>query len=189
MGSPSFLPWPFSKRRDRRGGGGSKDAKAKHGIREKDEEEEAEFGVTDQLLEFVKTFTVDTFKSFPLHDPAASEPLDGSSHVRKDLTDWQQRHALLLLSKAKEIAKLRYVLCPRHLKDNEFWRIYFLLVKSYVAPYEINAIKKAKIKMMEMENGRTKKTTSIEVEMAESRSGRDSSLSLSSESKLDMDAD
>lgn len=83
---------------------------------------------------------------------------------------------------------------PTKLKDNSS-SSYMLLKKlkvlfhDYFARYEINAIKKAKIKMMEMENGRTKKTTSIEVEMAESRSGRDSSLSLSSESKLDMDAD
>jgi hypothetical protein len=51
-----------------------------------------------------------------------------------DLTGWQERHAVLVLSKAKELAKIRYDLCPRHMKDKQFWRIYFLLAKSYTSP-------------------------------------------------------
>ena len=33
----------------------------------------------------------------------------------------------------QEISQLRYMLCPRHLKESQFWRIYFKLVKSHVA--------------------------------------------------------
>lgn len=34
---------------------------------------------------------------------------------------------------SQELSQLRYRLCPGHLKEQQFWRIYFMLVKSYVA--------------------------------------------------------
>lgn len=34
----------------------------------------------------------------------------------------------------QEISKLRYELCPRIMKERKFWRIYFILVNSHVAP-------------------------------------------------------
>lgn len=37
----------------------------------------------------------------------------------------------------QELAKIRYDLCPRHLKDKQFWRIYFLLAKSYISQYAL----------------------------------------------------
>ncbi|KAK9006880.1 hypothetical protein V6N11_019211 [Hibiscus sabdariffa] len=43
------------------------------------------------------------------------------SNVRKDLSDWQERHAVLVLSKVKELSQLRFKLCPRHLKEENFW--------------------------------------------------------------------
>ncbi|XP_028077390.1 uncharacterized protein LOC114279355 isoform X2 [Camellia sinensis] len=33
-----------------------------------------------------------------------------------------------------EISKLRYELCPRVMKERKFWKIYFILVNSHVAP-------------------------------------------------------
>uniref|UniRef100_A0A0E0DJJ3 MPN domain-containing protein n=1 Tax=Oryza meridionalis TaxID=40149 RepID=A0A0E0DJJ3_9ORYZ len=86
-----------------------------------------------------------------------------------DLTGWQERHAVLVLSKAKELAKIRYDLCPRHMKDKQFWRIYFLLAKSYTSPYELRAIQKEKVRRMETENGKAKDVTTVEVEMQESK--------------------
>nr|XP_029117621.1 uncharacterized protein LOC105034973 isoform X2 [Elaeis guineensis] len=108
-------------------------------IRDEEEGYLQDYGVTEQLCDFVKVFSVDTFKTFPLEDDRAVDFVDGSTpstatNVRKDLTEWQEKHATLVLSKVKEIAQLRYILCPRHLKEEQFWRIYFLLVKSYVAP-------------------------------------------------------
>ncbi|RRT77787.1 hypothetical protein BHM03_00028616 [Ensete ventricosum] len=139
-----------------------------------------ELGVTDRLREFVKTFTVDTFRSFPLHDDQAAHPAGvcAQSNVRNDLTEWQERHATLVLSEVKEIAQLRYVLCPRHLKERQFWRIYFQLVKSYVAPYEMHAIQKARMKKLEMEVEESLIKGAIEVEMAETSHGTGSSMTL-----------
>uniref|UniRef100_A0A7N2RBF9 BSD domain-containing protein n=1 Tax=Quercus lobata TaxID=97700 RepID=A0A7N2RBF9_QUELO len=102
-------------------------------------QDEEQLGITEQLIDFVKSFTFDTFKNFPLQDDdddGGSETVMTTSsrgNVRNDLSEWQQRHATLVLSKIKEISKLRYMLCPRHLKERQFWRIYFKLVKSHIA--------------------------------------------------------
>ncbi|KAK8604490.1 hypothetical protein V6N13_099431 [Hibiscus sabdariffa] len=71
--------------------------------------------------------------NFPVQDNGNNETTQISSNVRKDLSDWQERHAILVLSKVKELSQLRFKLCPRHLKEENFWRIYFMLVKSHVA--------------------------------------------------------
>ncbi|CAL9145452.1 unnamed protein product [Musa hybrid cultivar] len=170
--------WPFA-----RGKRASKEKAAETSGEGKHRQEDGllqELGVTDRLREFVKTFTVDTFRSFPLHDDQAADPADvcAQSNVRKDLTEWQERHATLVLSEVKEIAQLRYVLCPRHLKERQFWRIYFQLVKSYVAPYEMHAIQKARMKKLEMEVEESLIKGAIEVEMAETNHGSGSSMTL-----------
>ncbi|KAL1218503.1 hypothetical protein V5N11_001671 [Cardamine amara subsp. amara] len=97
------------------------------------------FGITDDLREFVKGLTSATFQAFPEQDES-SEVSDlettAASNVRKDLSEWQERHATLVLGSVKQISKLRYELCPRVMKERRFWRIYFTLVSTHVAPYE-----------------------------------------------------
>ncbi|KAK9088077.1 hypothetical protein Syun_030471 [Stephania yunnanensis] len=126
--------------------------------RRESKEEEEELGLTDELREVVKSFTIDTFKSFPLQD----------DKVEKDLSEWQERHAMLLISQVKEISQLRYALCPRHLKDTQFWRIYFLLVKSLVSPYELRAIREEKLKRLERQEEKSPNKV-FEVEMSEAK--------------------
>ncbi|XP_042407178.1 uncharacterized protein LOC121997035 [Zingiber officinale] len=171
--------WPFAKgsrasKEDTPGKDQGKEGKEDHQL--------LEFGVTDRLREFVRTFTVDTFKSFPLQDdqPADADGVGVESNVRMDLTEWRERHATLVLSKVKEIARLRYVLCPRHLKERQFWRIYFQLVKSYIAPYERHAMQKARMQKLEMESEESPHKAAIEVEMSESNKRSDSSTALPS---------
>ncbi|XP_022771452.1 uncharacterized protein LOC111314396 isoform X2 [Durio zibethinus] len=130
------------------------------------EEDEELLGVTQQLIDYVKSFTLETFKSFPLQDNEAANSnseTQTSSNVRKDLSDWQERHAVLVLSKVK----LRFKLCPGHLKEEKFWRIYFALVKSHVAEYELHAIQLAKLKRIATTSEKTSDTDAYEVEMAE----------------------
>ncbi|KAF9677269.1 hypothetical protein SADUNF_Sadunf08G0090400 [Salix dunnii] len=96
------------------------------------------FGVTDDLRDFVKGLTSITFQNFPIQDEG--EPSDvetKESNVRKDLSEWQERHATLVLTTVKQISKLRYELCPRVMKERRFWRIYFTLVSTHVATYVI----------------------------------------------------
>ncbi|KAJ0038124.1 uncharacterized protein LOC116131789 [Pistacia vera] len=93
------------------------------------------FGVTDDLKEFVRGLTSSTFQNFPIQDEAeTSDVPTTTSNVRKDLTEWQERHATLVLATVKAISKLRYELCPRVMKERKFWKIYFTLVSTHVAP-------------------------------------------------------
>ncbi|KAL5666335.1 hypothetical protein ACJX0J_026443, partial [Zea mays] len=71
------------------------------------------------------------------------------SNVRQDLSEWQARHATLVLSAVKEISKFRYELCPRYMKERKFWRVYFLLVNSYIAPFEKKSLEELKVKAEE----------------------------------------
>ncbi|KAL5073023.1 hypothetical protein RYX36_012007 [Vicia faba] len=138
-------------------------------------QEHEHHGITDELINLVKSFTIDTFKNFPLKDEDESscseEVQPNSTRVRKDLSQWQERHAVLILSRVKEMSQLRYVLCPRHLKDNQFWTIYFALARSHLAPYELRAIQQEKLKQMAMEEDKSSENHPYEIEMAEAKHG------------------
>ncbi|XP_019451841.1 PREDICTED: uncharacterized protein LOC109353934 isoform X2 [Lupinus angustifolius] len=107
------------------------------------------FGITEELREFVKGITVITFRDFPIQDDTELSDVPAVSNVRQDLTEWQQKHACLVLSTVKEISKLRYELCPRVMKERKFWRIYFILLNNHIAPYENQYIEDAKLKSSE----------------------------------------
>ncbi|KAK8659344.1 hypothetical protein V6N13_029548 [Hibiscus sabdariffa] len=110
------------------------------------------FGLTDDLRDFVKGFTPSTFQNFPSPVQEETEPSDATvtgSNVRKDLSEWQERHATLVLTTVKEIKKLRYELCPRLMKEKNFWRIYFTLVSTHVAPYEKQYVEEVKQREVE----------------------------------------
>ncbi|KAJ0234642.1 BSD domain-containing protein [Hirschfeldia incana] len=137
--------------------------------------EEDLLGVTDELIDHVRSFTIDTFKNFSLYDEEAcvnpleeeEEEVSSNENVKKDLSDWQERHAVLVLSKSKELSQLRFKLCPRLLKEDQFWKIYFKLVRNLVAKYEVQAIQRALIRRMAMEASETKGV--YEVEMSETK--------------------
>lgn len=103
------------------------------------------FGVTDDLREFVKGITMNTFQDFPLQDVSETSAIPTVSNVRQDLNEFQEKHAKLVLSSVKEISKLRYALCPRVMRERKFWKIYFILVKSHVDPYEKRYLEEAEL--------------------------------------------
>ncbi|WJX95627.1 hypothetical protein P8452_76923 [Trifolium repens] len=111
------------------------------------------FGITDQFREFVKGITVATFRDFPLQDDTELSDVPTVSNIRQDLTEWQEKHANLVLSTVKEISKLRYELCPRVMKERKFWRIYFILVNNHIAPYENQYMEETKLKSSEKVKG------------------------------------
>ncbi|CAI9296666.1 unnamed protein product [Lactuca saligna] len=129
------------------------------------------FGITQDLRDFVKGLTLSTFQSFPFPDDLVSD-VATVSNVRQDLSEWQQKHANLVLTTVKEVSRLRYDLCPRHMKDGRFWRIYFTLVSTHVSPYERKFI----------EENRLKQTPQKETEEVEAKL---KSKSSSSEQDLD----
>ncbi|CAI7890236.1 unnamed protein product [Closterium sp. NIES-53] len=126
------------------------------------DQELEEYGVTEDLREFVRGMTLDTFKEFPVDDEikqlkeaaTAEEGVGavaatttenalktdqvevGPDNVRHDLNAFQTRHAMLVLESVKEISTFRYQLCPRVMPEHRFWKIYFMLVHTHVLPYE-----------------------------------------------------
>ncbi|KAB1206760.1 hypothetical protein CJ030_MR7G013493 [Morella rubra] len=149
------------------------------------------FGVTDDLREFVKGLTSSTFQNFPIQDAEEAEASDvatTATNVRKDLTEWQEKHATMVLTTVKEVSRLRYELCPRVMKERRFWRIYFTLVSSHVAPFEKQYIEEVKLKAAEDIKDDKVKTTSVDTEKAEGiekNSRGQSSNSSSAEQDLD----
>ena len=45
------------------------------------------------------------------------------------LSPWQERHALCALQAVPELDELRFVLCPRRMRDRLFWACYFRLAR------------------------------------------------------------
>ncbi|XP_022149040.1 uncharacterized protein LOC111017557 [Momordica charantia] len=120
------------------------------------------FGLDDDLRDFVRGFTSTTFQNFPIQDaPEVSDVSVTASNVRKDLTEWQEHHATLVLTNVKEISRLRYELCPRIMKERIFWRIYFTLVNSHVAPYEKKYMEEIKLKSEEQRKADEGKQTPL----------------------------
>ncbi|XP_024542986.1 uncharacterized protein LOC9635912 [Selaginella moellendorffii] len=104
-----------------------------------DEEEYQRYGITPELRDFVQGLTIDTFRDFPMED----QEIDGHSGSNDEgfdvLSPWKEHHALLVLSAVPEISEFRYKLCPKHIKDKRFWRIYFTLVDGHLAKYNAPA--------------------------------------------------
>ncbi|KAK4359382.1 hypothetical protein RND71_021611 [Anisodus tanguticus] len=119
------------------------------------------FGVTDDLREFVKGITINTFQDFPLEDDSVISDIPTVSNVRQDLTEFQEKHAKFVLSSVKEISKLRYELCPRIMRERKFWRIYFILVNSHVFPYEKKYMEDGEIKSVEKAQVESEKEVSL----------------------------
>ncbi|XP_057482749.1 uncharacterized protein LOC130769457 isoform X1 [Actinidia eriantha] len=107
------------------------------------------FGISDDLRDFVRGLTSSTFQNFPVQDDLPMSDVPTVSNVRQDLTEWQQKHASLVLTTVQEISRLRYELCPRHMKDANFWRIYFTLVSTHVSPYEKQYVEEIQLKEAE----------------------------------------
>ncbi|TVU16448.1 hypothetical protein EJB05_40013, partial [Eragrostis curvula] len=196
--------WPF-RRRGSGGGSASKSAAATP--------EDEELGVTPQLLDFLRTLSPDAFKSAALQlqgnrpliiscapDPTAqfdpdevprAQPPATSPAGRSSMRCSSYREPRLVALGSRfaaqfcpsELAKIRYDLCPRHMKDKQFWRIYFLLAKTYISPYELRAIQKEKLRRMETESGRSKEVVTVEVEMQESKGSRGSQSEVELESQ------
>nr|CAD1835583.1 unnamed protein product [Ananas comosus var. bracteatus] len=65
------------------------------------DDELKQFGVTEELREFVKGITISTFRDFPMEDEPEISEVPTVSNVRQDLSEWQARHATLVLSTVK----------------------------------------------------------------------------------------
>ncbi|OMO58762.1 hypothetical protein CCACVL1_25366 [Corchorus capsularis] len=122
------------------------------------------FGINEELRDFVKGITPSTFQDFPIPDDSPMSDVPTVSNVRQDLSEWQEKHAHLVLSTVKEISKLRYELCPRVMRERKFWRIYFILVNSHVAPFEKQYMEEIKQNSADqVTNENLKKSSGVEM--------------------------
>ncbi|KAM0941717.1 putative BSD domain-containing protein [Dioscorea sansibarensis] len=147
------------------------------------------FGVTDELREFVKGITLSTFRDFPMEDEPEIQEVPTVSNVRQDLSEWQARHATLVLSTVKEISKFRYELCPRYMKERKFWRIYFVLVSNYVAPYEKQYAEEVTLKANEQSSSDRLKEASSATPVSKDEVKETKSETKGSSSKIEQDLD
>ncbi|TKW01200.1 hypothetical protein SEVIR_8G164100v4 [Setaria viridis] len=84
---------------------------------------ESAVGVTEEVVAFARDAALrhELWLDFPLlPDDADSDDFD--------MTDAQQDHALAVESVAPELADLRIELCPSHMSEGCFWKIYFVLL-------------------------------------------------------------
>lgn len=120
-------------------------------------------GITPQLKEFVQNICKHpkTFLDFPLDElykheitqgevleeghsnTAEKESIDNNNQTEStpkkrrnlegNLKPWEVKHGTVMLAAVPELRTLRLNLCPQHLNDYTFWRIYFLLIKNQLS--------------------------------------------------------
>lgn len=93
-----------------------------------DEEEDGSFtkgavGVSEEVVAFARDIAMhpETWLDFPLPENEEDEDFD--------MSDAQQDHALAVEHLAPRLAALRLELCPCHMSETHFWKIYFILVQ------------------------------------------------------------
>lgn len=80
-------------------------------------------GIRPPLIEFVIELAKhpETFSNMPLTEK--------ESCAFKELSPQQMQHATLALKHIPQLGQLRYKLCPGQIKEEAFWRNYFLLCR------------------------------------------------------------
>ncbi|OEL34490.1 hypothetical protein BAE44_0004497 [Dichanthelium oligosanthes] len=101
-------------------------------VRHEEEEGEVEedwdvIGITEEVLAFATNIArhPETWLDFPLL-PDDDDPDGPFSYF--DMSDAQQEHALAIEHLAPRLAALRIELCPIHMSEECFWKIYFVLL-------------------------------------------------------------
>lgn len=87
-----------------------------------------QYGITLEFKDFVRSLTYSTFRDYPMEELDMSESPSTEREMHY-LLPWQERHAMLVVQSVKEINELRFVLCPKRMTDEQFWKIYFNLTR------------------------------------------------------------
>ncbi|CAL9116036.1 unnamed protein product [Musa textilis] len=88
-------------------------------------------GVTEEVMAFVRNISMhpETWLDFPLlPDDEESDDFD--------MSDAQQEHALAVERLAPRLAALRIELCPSHMSEGCFWKIYFVLLHPRLSKHD-----------------------------------------------------
>ncbi|KAA3476527.1 Lipid-A-disaccharide synthase [Gossypium australe] len=91
-------------------------------------------GLTDEVLTFARNIAhhPETWLDFPL-DP--DEDLDDF-----DMSVAQQEHTMAIEHLAPRLAALRFELCPCHINDGYFWKVYFVLLHSRLNKHDAEVL-------------------------------------------------
>ncbi|KAI3972775.1 hypothetical protein MKX01_019433 [Papaver californicum] len=91
-------------------------------------------GVTDEVLMFARNIAMhpETWLDFPLVD---DEEFDDFN-----MSDAQYEHALAIERLSPRFAALRIELCPRHMSEGCFWKVYFVLLHSRLCKHDADLL-------------------------------------------------
>lgn len=81
-------------------------------------------GITEEVLAFAMNIAhhPETWLDFPEDDDEEENAVDFK------MSDAQRRHVLAVQCLAPRLAALRIELCPAHMSENYFWKVYFVLL-------------------------------------------------------------
>ncbi|CAI0393451.1 unnamed protein product [Linum tenue] len=91
-------------------------------------------GITDEVLAFARNIAMhpETWLDFPLDE---EEDLDDLQ-----MSDAQQLHTSVIEQLAPRLAALRIELCPCHMTDSYFWKVYFVLLHSRLNKHDAEVL-------------------------------------------------
>ncbi|KAK4274615.1 hypothetical protein QN277_017809 [Acacia crassicarpa] len=81
-------------------------------------------GITDEVLAFASNIAMhpETWLDYPVEEEDDTDDFD--------MSDAQQEHALAIERLDHRLAALRIELCPCHMSESYFWKVYFVLLHS-----------------------------------------------------------
>lgn len=103
---------------------------------ERDRRERETYGITNELLEFLDSMTMQTFRDFPLQDDKMDD--ENESQDKRSatfLSEWQEKHAIAVLKASPRLNNFRYRLVPQKMTDRRFWNVYFQITISFLKGY------------------------------------------------------
>ncbi|KAK9270614.1 hypothetical protein L1049_026196 [Liquidambar formosana] len=91
-------------------------------------------GVTEEVLAFARNISMhpETWLDFPQYE---EEDMDDF-----DMSDAQLEHALAVEHLAPRLAALRIELCPSHMSEGYFWKVYFVLLHSRLNKHDADLL-------------------------------------------------
>ncbi|XP_052201947.1 uncharacterized protein LOC127807842 [Diospyros lotus] len=115
-------------------------------------------GITQEVLAFAMNIAhhPETWLDFPLEE---EDDIDDF-----DLSDAQHKHVLAIQHLTRRLAALRIELCPAHMSESYFWKVYFVLLHSRLNKYDAEILSTPQVEaaramwMQELQK-RTKKET------------------------------
>ncbi|KAF3784491.1 hypothetical protein EJ110_NYTH23279 [Nymphaea thermarum] len=119
-------------------------------------------GVTEEVLTFARNISMhpETWLDFPLFT-------DDEDDDDFEMSDAQQDHALAVERLAPRLAALRIELCPGHMSEGCFWKIYFVLLHSRLSKHDAELLStpqivQARSMLQELQNHAKTSTGRIE---------------------------